>query len=187
MRNINAELIKIGRVSGMFYHGKSRVRTLLVYGLGAPVVPDNGLLPEADVVMKYQADLFVPDYIGYGRSDGKFTPMGCINTFLNLYEGFAKGCVGKNYYSRKNFGTRPKFFLQEGRCDILCIHVLCKYVVLVYSNDVLNVLTKSVIVNMVFYVRNRSLNVFQVSYSSDRVQRTCTNSFTPVTYSVIGP
>ncbi len=95
----SAQLLRIGGIAGMFYSTGKPTNTIVVYGIGAPIVPDSGLLPDAPVLMQYPVDLFVPDYIGFGRSDGMFTPQHCIDTFLQLYQAFTKGCEGKSAYA----------------------------------------------------------------------------------------
>lgn len=109
-----ASLLKIGKVAGMHYSvGKSN--TVVVYGIGAPIPPDNGNLPDAPVLLKFAVDIFVPDYIGYGRSDGAFTPKNCIKTFLFLYEAFKNGCIAKNAYESKELKLKYKRIIFIGR------------------------------------------------------------------------
>jgi len=91
------KFIRIGSISGIYYSAGS-TNTVVVYGIGAPMVPDSGNLPDAPILLKHGVDIFVPDYIGYARSDGIFTPKNCIETFLRLFKVFREGCVGKNYY-----------------------------------------------------------------------------------------
>ena len=94
-----SQLMRIGDISGMFYiHPKGRSKRIVIYGMGAPLPPDNGCLPDASVILGFDTDLYVPDYIGYGRSEGIFTPMHCIQTFLSLYDQLKKGCVGSCQY-----------------------------------------------------------------------------------------
>ena len=100
LKTYSAQLLKIGGIAGMFYSTGLPTDTIVVYGIGAPIVPDGGLLPDASVLMQYPVDLFVPDYIGYGRSDGVFTPQGCINTFLQLHQAFSQGCKAQNTYTK---------------------------------------------------------------------------------------
>lgn len=92
------KLLKIGDIAGMYYYSDDLSTTLVVYGIGAPIPPDYGWLPDAKEIMKFKTDIFIPDYIGYGRSDGKFTPLNCIRTFIKLYKSFINGCIGVNYY-----------------------------------------------------------------------------------------
>lgn len=92
------KFLKIGKIAGVHYTGVRKSNVIVVYGIGAPTVPDNGNLPEAEVVLEKGVDIFVPDYIGFGRSDGKFTPENCINTFILLHDAFKKGCWGLNHY-----------------------------------------------------------------------------------------
>jgi esterase/lipase len=115
MKNYSATLIRVGNIAGMLYRQANKNKSLVIYGLGAPVVPDNGNLPDAPAIMKYEIDLFVPDYIGYGRSDGKLTPKSCINTFLNLYKYFSQGCIGQNHYEQSKIKLKYNRIIFIGR------------------------------------------------------------------------
>lgn len=98
--NYKTQFLKIGQISGMHYTIPGRkTKRIVVYGIGAPLPPDDGKLNDADVILSYDTDLYVPDYIGYGRSDGRFTPMNCIRTFLNLYDALTSGCTAVCSYA----------------------------------------------------------------------------------------
>ena len=99
MEKQKALQLRIGGIFGNLYtSGKSS--TVVLYGKGAPSVPDSGKLKEARIVSAYKTDIFVPDYIGYGRSDGLFTPMNCIRTFLIMRKYLLSGAIGINYGER---------------------------------------------------------------------------------------
>lgn len=106
---------KIGKIAGVYYSCGRKSDTILVYGIGAPNVPDNGSLPDAPYILKNKVDIFVPDYIGFGRSEGVFSPQNCIKTFLTLYDKFKKGCIGKNTYESKTIRLKYKRILFVGR------------------------------------------------------------------------
>lgn len=101
--NFQEQFLRIGQISGMFYTVPGRkTRRIVVYGIGAPLPPDDGKLSDATTILNYDTDLYVPDYIGYGRSEGRFTPMNCIRTFLDLYGSLMEGCIAVcNYASLK--------------------------------------------------------------------------------------
>lgn len=110
MNNYHVQFLKIGHISGMYYTVLGRkTKRIVVYGIGAPVSPDAGKLDDASVVLDFETDLYVPDYIGYGRSDGVFTPMNCVKTFLNLYDSFSRGCDGICNYA----GIKKKLHYEE--------------------------------------------------------------------------
>jgi hypothetical protein len=112
---MNFKFIKIDNIRGTFYTCEKRTNTIIIYGIGAPIPPDNGTLPDASIILEHNIDIFVPDYIGYGRSDGIFTPINCIRTFLNLYKNFINGCTGKNYYENSEIGLKYKRVIFIGR------------------------------------------------------------------------
>lgn len=113
---VSSKFFKIGKIGGVYYtSGLSRLRTMVIYGIGAPIPPDGGHLPDAEVILSFGVDIFVPDYIGFGRSDGIFTPNGCIRTFTKLFEDFTDGCVGNNFYSGKERVFRYKRVIFIGR------------------------------------------------------------------------
>lgn len=96
-----SQLLKIGDIAGMYYPAEQNLsRTVVIYGIGAPLPPDMGLLPDAPIILAHNVDVFVPDYIGYGRSDGEFTPENCIRTFTDLNREFHQGTVGRNRHRR---------------------------------------------------------------------------------------
>lgn len=93
--------LRIGKITGVLYKRPSKTNTIVILGKGAPSVPDNGGNPIADVAIANGSDVFIPDYIGNGRSEGRFTPMNCVRTFLVLYDGFVKGCTGTDYFNMR--------------------------------------------------------------------------------------
>lgn len=99
MKNFQTKLLRVKNIAGMFYKVNERKTSrLVIYGIGAPLPPDAGLLPDAPFILDFDVDLFVPDYIGFGRSGGLFTPKNCIKTFSILFEEFKKGTVAKSGY-----------------------------------------------------------------------------------------
>lgn len=109
------KLLRIGNIAGVYYTVGPPSRNLVVYGIGAPIPPDNGTLPDAPIVLGRGLDLFVPDYLGYGRSDGVFAPLNCIKTFLDLYKAFKEGCAGVNHYENMRLGLKYQRIIFIGR------------------------------------------------------------------------
>lgn len=112
---MNVELLKIGQIVGMHYSTKMYSDTLIIYAIGAPIPPDSGTLPDAPFLLRFGTDIFVPDYLGFSRSDGKFTPKNCINTFLLLFKAFKKGCLAKNAYEKLTIKLKYKRIIFIGR------------------------------------------------------------------------
>lgn len=109
------DLIRINDIACMYYRRGKKSRNLVIYGPGAPIVPDNGNLPDAKIISLFDTDLIVPDYIGYGRSGGKFTPKNCILTFIKLNNQLKKGCIAKNNYSNEQLRLNYKRIIFIGR------------------------------------------------------------------------
>ncbi len=94
-----SKFLKIKNIAGTFYEVPNRLTdNIAIFGIGVPRLPDNGTLDEAKTILNHDTDLFVPDYIGYGRSDGEFSPTNVINTFLTLYDCFKLGTQAKCSY-----------------------------------------------------------------------------------------
>ena len=116
MKNFKTQLIRIKGIAGMFYKVPGRnTHRIVIYGIGAPLPPDSGNLSDANHILDFDVDLFVPDYIGYGRSEGKFTPKNCIKTFLLLHKEFIKGCKTMNRYEQKTSELTYKELFFIGR------------------------------------------------------------------------
>ncbi len=113
---IKTELLGINQIRGMFYSVPGRqTERLVIYGIGAPLPPDSGCLPDAPVILDFDVDLFVPDFIGFGRSKGSFTPKNCIKTFLELHDAFKNGCLAKNSYQNVARKLKYKEIIFVGR------------------------------------------------------------------------
>lgn len=106
---------KIGKIAGMHYAKKKKPDTLIIYGIGASIPPDNGTLLDARIIAQFETDIFVPDYIGFGRSDGRFTPRNCIQTFIILFNAFSKGYWVKNAYDNSQAFLHYKRIIVIGR------------------------------------------------------------------------
>lgn len=109
------KFFNINKISGIFYDSESNSDTILIYAMGAPNVPDNGTLNIAPAVVEKGIDLFVPDYIGFGRTGGSFTPQNCIRTLLQLYKSFKNGCTGINHYEFERRFFKYKRILFVGK------------------------------------------------------------------------
>lgn len=109
------KFLKIGQIGGMFYSCGVKTSRIIVYAIGGPTVPDNGYLPDAPFVLTRGLDLFVPDYLGFGRSDGVFTPRNCIRTLVVLFNAFKNGCKGVSYYDNKIYDLKYSEVLFVGR------------------------------------------------------------------------
>lgn len=80
------QIIKIRKIVAGFYTSDKQTNSIVIYAIGAPLTGDMGKLVTAPMLLSRGFDIFVPDYIGYCRSEGKFTPKNCIKTFLESYE-----------------------------------------------------------------------------------------------------
>lgn len=112
---VPSQLLRVGEIVGMHYSSAKETDTVVIYGIGAPIPPDNGTLPDAPYIVAKNTDVFVPDYIGYGRSDGEFTPENCIRTFTDIYEKFNEGIIGTNSYENTRVPLKYEHILFVGR------------------------------------------------------------------------
>lgn len=92
--NFEYKTLKINKIVGTYYSCGQKTDVVLVWAIGGPTVPDNGNLSAAPLILKRRIDLFVPDYLGFGRSDGVFTPKNCINTLLSVHKYLKNGAMG---------------------------------------------------------------------------------------------
>lgn len=107
--------IKIGKIVGTYYSCRLKTSTILVWAIGGPTVPDNGDLVAAPIILKKGIDIFVPDYLGFGRSDGVFTPKNCINTLLLLYEALKNGVQAVCLYDSTKINLKYKRIMFVGK------------------------------------------------------------------------
>jgi len=87
-------LIKIKKVEGMLYlpKGSFEIEKAVIHAKGGPSLGDEGNSSLWGIAKKYQWALFVPDYIGYCRSDGNFTFKNCVYTLYEA-EDFLRGKI----------------------------------------------------------------------------------------------
>lgn len=108
-RKIHSQFLRINGIAGILYTIEDSVsQRLIIYGRGAPLTPDNGKFDAAAHIMNFETDLFVPDYLGNGRSQGTFSPKNCIKTFLLLHDSFTNGCTGTSTYGDVKIKLRYK-------------------------------------------------------------------------------
>ncbi len=108
-------LLRINGISGIHYTTDKPSDSVVIFGLGAPLPPDSGTLNNAPFFIDHGFDVFVPDYIGSGRSDGQFTPLNCIRTFTQLFENFVDGCRGRNTYDKIDKNIKYERVIIAGR------------------------------------------------------------------------
>jgi pimeloyl-ACP methyl ester carboxylesterase len=104
-----------GLVGGLYSSEYSPHSTLAVYAIGAPIPPDNGTLPDAPYLALFGVDVFVPDYYGYGRSDGVFTPDNCMKTLTDSYRYFIDGCDARSAYTGRTEHLKYDRIIYIGR------------------------------------------------------------------------
>ncbi|KKQ92575.1 MAG: hypothetical protein UU16_C0041G0005 [Candidatus Woesebacteria bacterium GW2011_GWA2_40_7] len=107
--------LKIGNIVGTYYSCGNKTDTVLVWAVGGPTVPDNGDLSSASIILKQKVDIFVPDYLGFGRSDGVFTPKNCINTLLLVYKHLKYGARGVGSYDNSKVFLKYKRIIFVGK------------------------------------------------------------------------
>lgn len=93
MKKTNGEYhtyIKIGPVIGSLYLASTSSQKVIIYAKGGPSFGDNGKATFWKICKDNGYSLLIPDYLGYCRSEGKFTFKGCIET-LSISEKFIVG------------------------------------------------------------------------------------------------
>jgi fermentation-respiration switch protein FrsA (DUF1100 family) len=113
--NYQFKTIKIGKIVGTYYSCGQKTGTILVWAIGGPTIPDNGKLEEAPFILQKGIDLFVPDYLGFGRSDGVFTPKNCINTLLSVYKHFKNGVDALGSYDNSKLRLKYERVIYIGK------------------------------------------------------------------------
>lgn len=114
--NMRYSPCKIEGLAGGIYSSKNyKSDTVVIYAIGAPIMPDFGNLPDAPLITSMSADVFAPDYYGYGRSDGTFTPSGCMQTLVDAHRFLQEGCKAKNTYDMQQTELHYRKVLFIGR------------------------------------------------------------------------
>lgn len=114
MKNV-FKVINLGKITGVYYSCGQKTNNIVVWALGGPTVPDNGNLSSASIILKRKCDIFVPDYIGFGRSAGVFTPINCINTLLLTFKYLKTGKQAISAYDNIKLNLKYKKIIFVGK------------------------------------------------------------------------
>lgn len=82
-------MVHTQQVVGMHYQQDATLENkakVIIYLKGGPSFGDDGNSGLWPVAQKYNFDLFIPDYIGYCRSDGNFSFESCVETIYQAYD-----------------------------------------------------------------------------------------------------
>lgn len=90
MKSDKIILIKTGQVVGYLYIPPIKTNKVVIMAKGGPSLGDEGNSSLWPTIKKFNWMLFVPDYIGYCRSDGKFNFKNSVLT-LHQSEDFLRG------------------------------------------------------------------------------------------------
>lgn len=85
-------LIKIDKIVGYLYVPKGKSQSAIIYLKGGPSLGDDGNSNVWQIVRKNKQILFIPDYIGYCHSFGKFSFENCVKTIYEA-EKFLRGAT----------------------------------------------------------------------------------------------
>ncbi len=108
--------VRLDKVLGMLYLPSGKLSYGIIHAKGGPSFGDSGESFLWPIAKKYNAALFVPDYIGYCRSYGVFNFRNCVETLYEV-DDFLRG---------KRFGINN----QTGKA----IKINCPQVVLMGSS-----------------------------------------------------
>ena len=107
------ELLKFWKLIWAFYRAKNPLHKLIIVWIWAPNLVDVDNLRNAYILTDAWYDVIVPDYYGFCRSEGKFTPMNSIRTFLDTKKFFSDW-IATNVYTWENFKISYKDFIFLG-------------------------------------------------------------------------
>lgn len=108
------KIIRFGSLVGTFYPQKtSYSKWLIIVAIGAPNLEDIENLRNSDILNSNGYDIFVPEYYGYCRSGGLFSPSSSLQTLLDTYDAFCFGYVWDDISTSEKFIKKYKriFFL----------------------------------------------------------------------------
>lgn len=106
--------VKINHVVGSLYLPSRVSKYGVIVAKGGPSLGDNGKSPLAEVSNKYATTLFIPDYIGYCRSDGVFNFRNCIETLLESQDFLEGRCDGTDINTGKKVKLNNKEIILIG-------------------------------------------------------------------------
>lgn len=109
--------IKIGKIYANLYlpDKLNGYEWGVIYLKGGPYsTPDNGKSPFYKTCEANNVALIVPDYIGYFRSDGRFSFKNCITTILKSKEFMEGSIPGHDYLTKRNIKISVKNIIVIG-------------------------------------------------------------------------
>ena len=101
---MNSHLIKYANgLVGQYYQkeGNTKLAIILWWAPELPSLSEN----EAKIIGKSWFDLVRPDYYGYGRSDGFFSPKNCIQTAYDTLQVFRDQWIILSVYEDEELAT----------------------------------------------------------------------------------
>lgn len=97
-----------GIVSGAYLPTQSKMSdTAIVIAQGALSTGDSGKREFHKSTIPYGIPVFIPDYYGHSRSDGRFTPRNCAKTIVDTIDTLKGGALV--YNAEENKRIRYKF------------------------------------------------------------------------------
>lgn len=101
---MNSHLIKYANgLVGQYYQtdGNTKLAIMLGWAPSVPTPPEQ----DAKIIANWWFDLVRPDYYGYGRSDGFFSPKNCIQTAYDTLQVFRDQWTILSVYENEELAT----------------------------------------------------------------------------------
>ena len=94
-------LIRYGWLIANYHRGFTSNSYLVIWLLGMPGIPIRTTDQDYVSFLSAWCDIVIPEYYWFGRSDGDFTPDGCLQTVIDTYNYFKKWWTIKDIWSKE--------------------------------------------------------------------------------------
>lgn len=107
------KVVKFWKLVWTYYQAEKESDTLIIVAIWAPNLMDVDNLRNANILTNLWYDVISPEYYGFCRSEGRFTPKNSIKTLIDT-KNFFKSWVLKSVYSWENIKVSYKNFIFLG-------------------------------------------------------------------------
>lgn len=107
------KVLRFWKLIGSYYISEKKTDTLIIIWIWAPNLMDVDSLRNASILTNAWYDVITPEYYGFCRSEGKFTPTNSIKSLLATKK-FFKNWLAINIYSWEEIKVSYKKFIYLG-------------------------------------------------------------------------